>query len=51
MIYESGEVNNVRNSITYNPEDLHPFIKYAYHDRPVFLKENNIKNQEFNIQR
>lgn len=51
VIYESSLMTNIRNTYKYDPEDLHPLVKYCYHDRPLFLEEQGIENKDFFIQK
>lgn len=37
IIYESSPMNNCRNTLKYNPDELHPLVKYMFHDRELFL--------------
>jgi len=51
MVYESSKMGNIRNSTVYDPEALHPLVKYCYHYRETFLEENGLTDKAFCIQK
>lgn len=46
-IYESKPLSNIRNAFNYDPQRLHIFARYVYHERDKFLDKLDIKDKKY----